>query len=155
MARQLAAGTTAVLTKVPGHPGRPALTRPRRRSDSERMNGTERTTDALPVATCLARLARSRAGYLSCSARALPTVVPVVVRVESAQLLLQLPDAELAQQALGQVVALGVGRPRRAWRRGWSVVARGPLTEVPGDPRVLVMDPQVIEGRYLGRTGDP
>jgi len=97
-------------------------------------------------------LARSRAGYLACSARALPTVVPVTVHVLSGQLRLDLPDTHIAQQIVGQVVALGVGRPRRAWRNGWSVVARGRLVEVPDNPTTLVMEPQELEGRSLGRT---
>lgn len=121
------------------------------------MTSTTRTPQSdhgsLPAQTCLARLARSRAGYLSCSMRAMPTVVPVTVRVRAGQLLIALPEAELAEQVVGQVVALGVGRPRRAWRHGWSVVARGPVAEVPGHPRLLVMDPQELEGRTLTRTG--
>jgi hypothetical protein len=85
----------------------------------------------------------------------MPTVVPVTVRVVSGELLVDLPDAQLAEQIMGQVVALGVGRPRRAWRSGWSVVARGPVTEVPGRPRSLVLDPHHLEGRALARTGRP
>jgi hypothetical protein len=109
---------------------------------------------ALPKETCLARLGRSRAGYLACSARALPTVVPVTVHVVAGQLLLDLPDARMTEQLVGQVVALGVGRPRRAWRTGWTVVARGPLSDVPGNPTELVLDPQQLEGRTLGRVDE-
>jgi hypothetical protein len=113
---------------------------------------SESDRSALPREACLTRLAHSRAGYLSCSTRALPTVVPVTVHLISGQLVLELPDARTAQQVAGQVVALGVGRPRRAWRDGWSVVARGGLSEVPGRPRSLVLDPQELEGRSLGRA---
>lgn len=122
-------------------------------STTARAAQSDRTS--LPADTCLARLARSRAGYLSCSTRAMPTVVPVTVRVLAGELRLELPDAQLAEQIVGQVVALGVGRPRRAWRSGWSVVARGPVSEVPGRPRSLVLDPQHLEGRTLTRTSQP
>ncbi len=105
----------------------------------------------LPPQACLARLARSRAGYLACSVRALPTVVPVSVEVRGGQLRLELPDAQLAQRLVGQVVALGVGRRRTLWRRGWNVVARGPVSEVAGVPYAVVLDPQDVEGHLVDR----
>jgi hypothetical protein len=119
-------------------------------SSATRAPRTDR--DSIPAELCLTRLGRSRAGYLACSSRALPTVVPVTVHVVDGRLLLELPDARLAERLVGQVVALGVGRPRRLWRRGWSVVARGPLSDVPDHPTVLALDPQQLEGRTLGRV---
>jgi hypothetical protein len=110
--------------------------------------GSEHRANAavLPVEACMARLGRARAGVLTYSDRALPTLVPVTMRVVGGQVVLHLPDSRLAELLAGQLVALGIGRPRRLVLGAWRVVARGVLLDVPGDQLSLVLDPQQLEG---------
>jgi hypothetical protein len=110
--------------------------------------GSEHRANAavLPAEACLGRLGRARSGVLTYSDRALPTVVPVTMRVVAGQVLLGLPDTRLTELLGGQLVALGIGRPRGRVLGAWRVVARGVLADVPGDQLSLVLDPQQLEG---------
>ena len=88
-------------------------------------------------------------------------VVPAEVRVREGQLLVTVRDPLLADQLVGQVVALGIGRRSLPFRRGWRVMARGQLgpRASTGD-LALPLAPYQIEGVTEGRpprsaTGDP
>lgn len=104
---------------------------------------------ALDAATCLNKLARSRAAFVACTRRAMPTVLPVRLRVRQGMLLVGPVDAELADQLDGQVVAVGAGRPAGLLRSGWQVVVRGSLTLAEEGHGMLVLDPQELEGCAL------
>lgn len=108
---------------------------------------------SLDAATCLHRLARSRAAYVACTTRAMPSVLPVRLRVREGTLLLGPVDPELAEQLDGQVVAVGAGRPPGVLRSGWQVVVRGSLSLAGEGSRMLVLDPRELEGCVLGTGG--
>ena len=102
---------------------------------------------------CRERLLHSRSGFLACTSRALPTVVPASLSVRHGQLLVTVHDQVLADQLVGQVVALGIGRRSLPFRRGWRVMARGQLgpRDVSGTCS-LPMEPYQIEGVREGRA---
>jgi len=108
---------------------------------------------SLDAATCLSKLARSRAAFVACTRRAMPTVLPVRLRVREGMLLLGPVDAELADQLDGQVVAVGAGRPPGLLRSGWQVVVRGSLSLAEEGPGMLVLDPQELEGCAVSAAG--
>ena len=76
---------------------------------------------------CRDRLSRSRRGFLACTQRALPSVVPAELEVRQGRLLVSVRDVVLRRQLPGQVVALSVGRRSSRLRGGWTVIARGRL----------------------------
>jgi hypothetical protein len=104
---------------------------------------------ALDAAACLHKLARARAVFVACTTRAMPTVLPVHLRLDQGTLLLGPVALDLADQLDGQVVAVGAGRPAGLLRSGWHVVVRGALTPAEGRPGTLVLDPQELEGSVL------
>lgn len=108
---------------------------------------------ALDAASCLNKLARARAVFVACTTRAMPTVLPVRLRVRQGRLLLGPVEPDLARQLDGQVVAVGAGRPPGGMRGGWQVVVRGSLSPAEGRPGMLVLDPQELEGSLLGARG--
>jgi hypothetical protein len=80
------------------------------------------TESPLSQQTCRDRLASSRRGLLACTEGALPSMLPVELRVEDGQLLVR-----TRKELEGHVVALTVGKTAFRFCRGWNVVARGQL----------------------------
>ncbi len=104
------------------------------------------TETALSQDTCRTRLAKSRTGVLACTERALPTVVPVDVHLAEGRIFVTVHSARLADQLVGQIVALSVGRNAFRFSRGWRVIARGLLAQPdPNDPSLL-LEPYQLEG---------
>ena len=108
--------------------------------------------EGLPALVCLQRLGRSRIGYLACSDRALPSVLPVSVRLTGTRLLLTAPNERFARLLLGQLVAVGAGRPPGILRDGWQVIVRGQVDPVAGMTRTVSLDPQDVAGSVLRRV---
>ena len=102
---------------------------------------------------CRERLLHTRRGFLACTSRALPTVVPASLSVREGRLLVTVRDPVLADQLVGQVVALGIGRRSLLFRRGWRVMARGQLgPRTAGADGALPLEPYQIEGVTEGRS---
>ena len=105
---------------------------------------------------CRERLLHTRRGFLACTSRALPTVVPASLSVREGTLLVTVRDPVLAEQLVGQVVALGIGRRSVLFRRGWRVMARGQLgPRAASDDGALPLEPYQIEGVTEGRPPRP
>lgn len=104
---------------------------------------------ALDAASCLARLARARAVFVACTTRAMPSILPVRLRIEEGTILLGPVEPDVADQLDGQLVAVGAGRPPGRMRHGWQVVVRGELSRDGEGTGVLVLDPQSLEGEQL------
>lgn len=98
---------------------------------------------------CLELLARCDSASLACTVKALPTVVPVTVRVVGAALRVALPPGSDSSRLVGQIVALGAAVPATAHTEGWWVIVRGELRALPGGERVLALEAFEIEGRAL------
>ena len=101
--------------------------------------------------TCRDRLSRSRHGFLACTERALPTVLPAEMRLRHGRLLVTVSDPARRDQLLGQVVALGVGRRALWFRRGWRVVARGQIAPS-DDDLALSLEGYQLAGASYGRS---
>jgi hypothetical protein len=104
---------------------------------------------ALDPQDCLALLARCESASLACTVRALPTVVPVTVRVLQGTLRVALPTVADAARLVGQIVALGAAVPSTPRAEGWWVLVRGELVPLAAGGRVLARDARVVEGRAL------
>lgn len=105
---------------------------------------------------CRERLLHTRRGFLACTSRALPTVVPASLSVREGTVLVTVQDPVLAEQLVGQVVALGIGRRPLLFRRGWRVMARGQLgPRAATDDGALPLEPYQIEGVTEGRSPRP
>lgn len=114
------------------------------------MSGSDTT---LSQDACRDRLSHSRRGLLACTQRALPSVVPVGVRLHQGRLLVSVHDDAVRDQLVGQVVALSVGRHPSGLRRGWRVVVRGQLGPADDEQdRTLALEPFQLEGVALGRS---
>lgn len=98
---------------------------------------------------CLALLAQCESASLACTVRALPTVVPVTVRVVGHALRVALPSGADASRLEGQIVALGAAVPATADSAGWWVIVRGELRGPVGTGRVLDLEALDVEGRAL------
>ena len=106
---------------------------------------------ALPLSreACLALLSQAQSGSLACTANALPTVVPVSVRVSGCELRVALPPEVEASRLTGQIVALGASVPATPGSTGWWVVVRGELHALAAADRVLALTAFDMEGRSL------
>ena len=103
--------------------------------------------------TCRDKLLHCRRGFLACSARALPTLLPADLRMRQGRLLVTVHDPVLADQLVGQVVAVGLGRRPLLFLPGWRVVARGKLGPPDGDDNLaLPLEPYQLEGATYGRA---
>lgn len=98
---------------------------------------------------CLALLAHCESASLACTVRALPTVVPVTVRVVNHALRVALPPGADASRLGGQIVALGAAVPATAHSAGWWVIVRGELRGSAGSGRVVDLEAFDVEGRSL------
>jgi hypothetical protein len=98
---------------------------------------------------CLSLLEQCESASLACTVRAMPTVVPVTVRVVQDTLRVALPTAADAARLVGQIVALGAAVPATPRSEGWWVIVRGELVRAPGDGRVLALNALEVEGRAL------
>jgi hypothetical protein len=103
----------------------------------------------LDAQTCLELLDRSGSASLACTTRALPSVLPVTVRVTSSQIRLVVDRAVDPDRLRGQIVAVGAGFPATPRAAGWWVVVRGEIRRERGSTRELVLEPSEIEGRAL------
>ena len=87
----------------------------------------------LPASRCRELLLASSHGFVGCTYRALPLVVPAEIACVDGQLLVRVRDRQRCGPLTGQVVALTVGRYARPLLLGWTVVACGrlgtPLTD--------------------------
>ena len=101
---------------------------------------------------CLALLERCESASLACTVRALPTVVPVTVRVVHDSVRVALPTAADAARLVGQIVALGAAVPSTPRSEGWWVIVRGELVPLPGGGRVLSLAALEVEGRALAAS---
>lgn len=106
-------------------------------------------SSALDPQDCLALLERCESASLACTVRALPTVVPVTVRVVQDSVRVALPTIADAARLVGQIVALGAAVPSTPRSEGWWVLVRGELLPLPGGGRVLALDALEVEGRAL------
>jgi hypothetical protein len=79
----------------------------------------------LPASRCRELLLARSHGFVSCTRRALPLVVPAQVACVDGQLLVRVHDRRLCGPLTGQVVALTVGRHARPPLLGWTVIACG------------------------------
>lgn len=98
---------------------------------------------------CLSLLERCESASLACTIRALPTVVPVTVRVVQGSVRVALPTVADASRLVGQIVALGAAVPSTPRSEGWWVIVRGELVPLPGGGRVLALAAFEVEGRAL------
>ena len=87
----------------------------------------------LPASRCRELLLASSHGFVACTRRALPLVVPAQIVCVDGQLLVQVRDRRLCGPLTGQVVSLTVGRHPRARRLGWTVIACGRFGDPSGD----------------------
>jgi hypothetical protein len=106
-------------------------------------------SSALDPQDCLALLERCEAASLACTVRALPTVVPVTVRVVQGAVRIALPTTADATRLVGQIVALGAAVPPTPRSEGWWVLVRGELVALPGGGRVVALNAFEVEGRAL------
>jgi hypothetical protein len=102
--------------------------------------------------TCLELVDRCGAGTLACTVRAMPSVVPVNVRVTSSEIQVAVDRLQHVERLVGQIVALGAGVAATPRSQGWWVVVRGELCERVGHPRWLLLRPFEVEGRALPAT---
>lgn len=98
---------------------------------------------------CIALLTQCEGASLACTVRALPTVVPVTVRVVGSALRVALPQGADASRLVGQIVALGAAVPATARSDGWWVLVRGELRGPVSAGRVLDLETFDVEGRAL------
>lgn len=135
-------------TKVPTPGGLPALAAMGLQRDA---TGVIKTLGApLSSETCRTRLSNSRRGFLACSQAALPTVLPVELRTADGQLLVTVHTAALRDQLVGQVVALSVGKHAFRYCRGWTVIARGVLSD-PKQDGALPLEIAELDGATYSR----
>lgn len=79
----------------------------------------------LPASRCRDLLLASAHGFVGCTYRALPLVVPAELACVDGELLVRVRDRRLCGRLTGQVVALTVGQHARPPRLGWTVTACG------------------------------
>jgi hypothetical protein len=101
---------------------------------------------------CLELLDRCGAASLACTANALPSVLPVTVRVTSSAILIGADARADTHRLTGQIVAIGAGVAATPRSGGWWVVVRGELRE-DGAAGTFVLEPYEIEGRALPGYG--
>ena len=106
----------------------------------------------LDTRTCLELVDRSGAATLACTVRAMPSVVPVSVRVTRTAIEVGTSHAGDTSRLVGQIVALGTGVAATPRAAGWWVVVRGELYEREGHPGSLLLRPFEVEGRALAAT---
>ena len=102
---------------------------------------------------CLELLKSCTAGSLACTSRAMPIVVPVLVKVVGASVRLVLGDHSDPERFAGHVVALGAGVPPTPRSDGWWVLVRGEAWTGTGARTELLLDTADVEGRLLPATG--
>ena len=102
---------------------------------------------------CLELLKACTAGSLACTSRALPLVVPVLLKVVGTSVWLVMGDHSDPDRFAGHVVALGAGVPPTPRSDGWWVLVRGEVQAQQGPRTGLVLDTMDIEGRLLPATG--
>ncbi len=113
---------------------RPALPPARRGVDPEGMDIARLDPlGDLPASRCRELLLASSHGFVACTRRALPLVVPAQIACVDGQLLVQVRDRRLCGPLTGQVVALTVGRHARSSLLGWTVIACGRFGVPSGD----------------------
>jgi hypothetical protein len=110
----------------------------------------------LPAHRCRELLMTSSHGFVGCTYRALPLVVPAEIAWVDGQLLVRVRDRQLCGPLTGQVVALTVGRRARPLLLGWAVMARGRLGALPGDgSSILPLDVGTLQGWTFEAGTDP
>lgn len=107
------------------------------------------TASPLDREDCLALLAQVDSASLACTVRALPTVIPVTLRVVGPTLRVALPPGADATRLEGQIVALGAAVSATASSAGWWVIVRGEMRGPVGAGRVLELEAFDVEGRAL------
>ena len=106
----------------------------------------------LDTQTCLELVDRSGAATLACTAKAMPSVVPVSVRVTRSAIEVGTSPVGDASRLAGQIVALGTGVAATPRSPGWWVVVRGELVENDGRPGSFRLLPFEVEGCALPAT---
>ena len=110
----------------------------------------------LPAHRCRELLLTSSHGFVGCTYRALPLVVPAELACVDGQLLVRVRDRQLCGPLTGQVVALAVGRRARPLLPGWTVLARGRLGAPPEDgSSSLALDVGTLQGWTFEAGTDP
>jgi hypothetical protein len=110
----------------------------------------------LPAHRCRELLLTSSHGFVGCTYRALPLVVPAEIACVDGQLLVRVRDRQLCGPLTGQVVALAVGRRARPQLLGWTVLARGRLGASPADGAAsLPLDIGTLQGWTFEAGTDP
>ena len=110
----------------------------------------------LPASRCRELLLASADGFVGCTRRALPLVVPAQLACVDGQLLVRVRDRRLCGPLTGQVVALTVGRHARAPRLGWTVIACGRFGVPSGDGSSgLPLDVGTLQGWTFESVVDP
>lgn len=103
----------------------------------------------LDDAICLELLDRCGVACLACTVNALPSVIPVTVRITGSAILLGLGAGGEPVRLDGQIVALGAGVPATPRSEGWWVVVRGELRLEAGTRGTFRLDPYEVWGRAL------
>lgn len=110
----------------------------------------------LPARRCRELLLASSHGFVGCTYRALPLVVPADIDCVDGQLLVRVRDRQLCGPLTGQVVALTVGRHARPPLLGWAVMARGRVgAPVRGGSSSLPLDVGTLQGWTFGALAGP
>jgi hypothetical protein len=141
--------------KVPAIEGRSTLEAHHCAREPEAMTTThadECLELVLDTMTCLELVDRSGAATLACTVKAMPSVVPVSVRVTRHAIEIGSPDVGDPSRLAGQIVALGTGVAATPKSPGWWVVVRGELCERDGHPGSLLLRPFEVEGWALPAT---